>query len=199
LPKAILNYLALMGWSHPEEKEIFDMEEFIDNFALEDVHPVGPAFDPVKLEWMNGVYIRNLAEQDLYQKIIEFYGKQGIKLDEYLVKKTVPLIQERIKKLSDYMPLCRFLFEKPTEYEIEFSVKDKDLIKKIYNRLANIEKWTAAMVGEEMLNLAKEEGVKNKKFFQLLRVIITGKKISPPLNESMEILGKDECLERVHI
>lgn len=193
LPEAILNYLSLMGWSHPQQKEIFNLEEFVEKFDLQDVQPVGPAFDLIKLEWMNGEYIRKLSIQDLGIKIYEFYDK---KYAEELINKTAPLIQERIKKLSEYLTLCEFFFKEPKKYEIDLSQK-KELLKKIHEEISLISDWKANIIGEKMQELAIKESVKNSEFFMTLRVVITGKKISPPLNESMEILGKEECLSRI--
>ncbi len=94
LPEAMLNYLALMGWSHPKQKEIFSLEEFISVFELKDVQPVGPAFDPVKLEWMNGEYIRQMSPELLKEKITAYYKEFHKKeLDAVLVAKTIPLVQ----------------------------------------------------------------------------------------------------------
>ncbi len=195
LPNAVLNYLALMGWSHPDQKEIFDLKEFERVFELQDLQPVGPAFDIVKLTWMNGEYIRMMKLEDLYKKVQEFIG------DTYnaeIVKKTIPLIQERIKKLSDYLPLTEFFFKPPEKYEVDLSGK-KDLLQKISNSLKNINDWHASSIGENLLQTAKDAGVKNSEFFMIIRVAITGKKVSPPLNESMEILGKEESLHRVNV
>ncbi|HRN71241.1 MAG TPA: glutamate--tRNA ligase family protein, partial [Candidatus Woesebacteria bacterium] len=194
LPEAILNYLALMGWSHPEEKEIFDKEEFIKVFTLERVSPVGPAFDPRKLEWMNGQYIMKLTDAELKEKLLAFYKDK--KLDESFVKKTIPLIKERIKILSDYYPLISFFYEKPTAYEVDLA-DAKELVGNIVEKLETITDWKAENIGTAMQDLAKELGVPNSKFFMILRVAISGKKITPPLNESMEILGKEECIKRL--
>ena len=193
LPEAILNYLALMGWSHPEGKEIFSMEEFIKLFDFKDIKPVGPVFDLTKLEWMCGEYIRKSQKSKVKSQILEFYKNQ---LSEDIVEKTIPLIQERIKKLSDYLPLCEFFFKQPEKYEIDLYSK-KGLLKNIYEEFKNISDWKVNIIGAKMQGLAKKLGVKNSEFFMVLRVVITGKKISPPLNESMEILGKEECLERI--
>lgn len=193
LPEAVLNYLALLGWSHPEQKEIFDLEEFIRVFDLKDMQVVGPVFDIVKLEWMNGEYIRKLKIESLKLKILKYIGE---KYSEDTVEKTIPLIQERIKKLSDYLPLCEFFFESPKKYEIDLSDK-KNILKKTCESLSSLKNWTADVLGETMQDVAKELGVKNSEYFMIMRVAITGKKISPPLNESMEILGKEECLKRL--
>ncbi|MBI5123113.1 glutamate--tRNA ligase [Candidatus Roizmanbacteria bacterium] len=195
-PEALLNYLALMGWSHPEGKEIFSLEEYIQVFDIKDIQKTAPVFDPVKLEWMNGTYIRNMKQETLNEKILEFY--QDKNLDRDLVKKTVPLIQERIKKLSDYLPLCEFFFQPPTTYEVVLAGK-KDFFEKVYAELEKVIDWKANIIGEALVNLAKKLEIKNSQFFMDMRVAITGKKISPPLNESMEILEKEECLRRLTI
>lgn len=193
LPEAVLNYLALMGWSHPEQQEMFSLDELIEKFDLKDMQPVGPAFDVVKLEWMNGEYIRKMPVERLAQSVKRFIGDQ---YNKEIVEKTIPLIQERIKKLSDYIPLCEFFFKQPEHYEIDLSSKKK-LLKKIAEELSAVEQWNHEIIGKKMQQLADNENIKTGEFFMTLRVAITGKKISPPLNESMEILGKEECVERV--
>ncbi len=194
LPEAILNYLALMGWSHPAEKEIFDREEFVKVFDLTRVSPVGPAFDPVKLAWMNGQYIMKITNDELLIKILSFYKDK--KLPDDLVEKTIPLAKERMKKLSDYLPLCEFFFKKPEKYEVDLK-GNEELFKKIIDSLGSTSEWKADLIGKQMVEVAKKEGVPNSKFFMILRVAISGKKITPPLNESMEILGKNESRTRV--
>ncbi len=193
LPEAILNYLCLMGWSHPKQKEIFDLAEFISVFDLKDIQPVGPVFDLVKLEWMNGEYIRKSQNSNLKSQIFNFY--KG-KYSENIIEKTIPIIKERIKKLSDYAPLSEFFFEEPKEYQVDLK-SHKKLFKKIHDVMAKIEDWETVSIGEKLQFIAQEEGLRNADFFMWVRVAITGKKISPPLNESMEILGKKESLKRL--
>jgi glutamyl-tRNA synthetase len=193
LPEAVLNYLALMGWSHPKQKEIFDLDEYIKVFDLKDMKPVGPVFDLVKLEWMNGEYIRKLDPKLLAFKISNYIGE---KHSEEIVERTIPLIQERIKKLSDYLPLCEFFFKPPTEYQLDLKSHRK-LFKKIHDVLAKITEWKTEIIGEKLQLIAQEEKIRNVDFFMWVRVAITGKKISPPLNESMELLGKKESLQRL--
>ncbi len=195
LPEAILNYLSLMGWSHPKQKEIFDLEEFIKVFDLKDMKPVGPAFDVIKLEWMNGSYIRAVDNEILSNKINSFY--EG-KYPKELIDQTIPLVKERIKKLSDYYPLSEFFFEAPKKYEVD-EKKYKELVSKMHKTLSTLKEWKAEEIGKTLQELAEKEGVKNSEFFMVARVIITGKKISPPLNESMELLGKEESLKRLKI
>lgn len=195
LPEAVLNYLALMGWSHPQQKEIFSMSEFIEVFDLKDMQSVGPIFDVVKLKWLNGEYIRKTSIRQLADQIFDFF--KG-KYDQSLVEKTIPLIQERIKTLKEYDDYCRFFIEKPKTFEIDIS-EHKSLFTAINNQLLTIDNasFKADIIGQKLQETAEKEGISNSKFFMLLRVAITGKKITPPLNESMEILGKQECVERI--
>ncbi len=193
LPEAILNYLALMGWSMPDGREIFSLEEMIRYFQINDLKPVGPAFDIKKLEWMNGEYIRSSSNSKLKTQIYNYLEK---KYPKELIGETIPLIKERIKKLSDYLPLTEFIFRRPCQYEMNLT-KKRTLLAKIYKKLSQIIDWKAENIGKEMQNLSREEKMKTGDFFMILRVAISGKKISPPLNESMEILGKEEVLTRL--
>jgi len=194
LPEAVLNYLALMGWSHPEEKEIFDHDEFIKEFTLERVRAVGPVFDVKKLEWMNGQYIMKIQNSKFKIQILNFYTDKH--LDEKIVEQSIPLIKERIKKLSEYWNIAGFLFERPENFEKDLS-EQKELLTSVAVRLKKVESWTADQIGEEMQEVAQEKEVPFGKFFMTIRIAISGKKITPPLNESMEILGKEECVERL--
>lgn len=193
LPEAILNYLALMGWSMPDEREMFSLDELIKNFKLEDLKSVGPAFDLKKLEWLNGEYIRRNQRSEIRDQIYTYLEK---KYPRDLIGKTIPLIQERIKKYADYLPLAGFFFKRPQEYEINLA-SYRRIFTDILQRLEKIEKWKAEIIGEKMQEVSKQMGMKNSEFFMVLRVSVTGKKISPPLNDSMEILGKEETLERI--
>jgi len=193
LPEALLNYLSLMGWSHPEGKEKFTLEEYISVFDIKDVQTTAPVFDPVKLEWMNGVYIREMKIENLKSKIIEQIGKG---YDENIVEKSIPLVQERMKKFSDYLPLCEFLFTPPASYEISLE-NYKGVLLEVVTSLSEHTDFTPQAIGDSMALVAKNAGLKNSEFFQMLRVVITGKKISPPLNESMALLGRDECIVRI--
>jgi len=149
----------------------------------------------MKLEWMNGMYIREMKNAELKIKIYEFLNK---KYSEELIEKTIPLVRERIKKLSDYMPLCEFFFKTPNTYEVDLSDK-KDFFGNVSQELEKVSDWKVLVIGDSLVNLAKKLEIKNSQFFADIRMVITGKKISPPLNESMEILGKDECLKRLSI
>lgn len=193
LPEAVFNYLTLLGWSSKDNREIMDKDEIIKLFTLEAINTNPHRFNMTKLEWINGEYIRKSKIQNLKSRILQFYKN---KLPEGVVEKTTPLVQERIKKLSDYLPLCEFFFERPEKYELDLSSK-KELLKQIVRTSETVKEWKAEKIGEAMQDLARRLGVKNSEFFMMLRVAISGKKITPPLNESMEILQQKECIDRI--
>ncbi len=201
LPEAVLNYLALMGWSHPEGKEIFSMDEFVEKLDLKDIKAVGPSFDPVKLEWMNGEYIRKMSDEGLTQKLQDYLVDHPNK-DK--IAPLVPLVKERIKKLSDFVPLTNFIFEKP-EYDREVFLKiakghegklteEAQKINDILNSLSR--PWKAEEFEAGFRSLAEKLGLSVGDMFQLLRVVISGQLVTPPLFESIKIMGEDEVLNR---
>lgn len=197
LPEALRNFLALMGWSHPEGREIFTLDEFVDNFDPHDLKTVGPVFDLTKLMWINGEYIRAMPEDKLADRIFSYsteylgnvYGKD-------LIKKTIPLVQTRLKSLREYDDYCRFFIEQPEAYDGEVA-ENAELYADIAEELRNLNDWKAVAIGEKLQALAESKNIPFSKFFMALRLAITGRKITPPLNESLEILGKDDTIERL--
>lgn len=213
LPEAILNFLALMGWSHPEQKEIFPIEEFIEKLDLKDFSPVGPAFDQIKLDWMNGEYIRKMTDEQLadrlenYLKAIDQTAKNLPTKEDLL--KLVPLIKERIKKLSDFIPLTDFFYGKP-EYDMEVFKRLKIAhsssggndfrltIGKVSEKLDQLKSpWDGKDFEETFKALAQELQISNLDMFQLIRVAVSGQLVTPPLFESIQILGEEETKSRI--
>lgn len=197
LPEALRNFLGLLGWSHPEEKEIFSMEEFISVFELKDMKTTSPIFDLTKLEWMNGEYIRMMTVEELAQRIAAYSEKYlDGKYSKDLIMRTVPLTQTRLKTLKEYDDYCSFFIEAPTEYEKDVS-GFSEIAKGAAEVLENLQDWKADAIGEALQKHATEKEIKFGEFFMAMRLLISGKKVTPPLNESMEILGKKECLNRL--
>ncbi|MBI4999531.1 glutamate--tRNA ligase [Candidatus Gottesmanbacteria bacterium] len=199
LPEAILNYLALMGWSHPEGKEIFTLEEFIKKFKLEKIQTTGPVFDITKLEWMNGEYIRA-------RKPVELAGLLSSRINtriqkDYLLK-IVPLVKDRLKKLADFENLTDFFFKEPhVDPALLLAGKKKEEVETPINlfifRIEKLKDWKTEKLEKEGRETAKEVGIKDADLFMLLRIALTGKTISPPLFETMEVLGRSETLDRL--
>ena len=202
LPEAVLNYLALMGWSHPQGKEIFSMDEFSQKLDLKDINPVGPIFDITKLEWINGEYIRKMSDQDLTKALQNFLIDHP---DKNAVASLVPLVKERIKKFSDFIPLTNFLFEEP-EYEKEVFIKVlgkselnlKKILEDILTILEDLQKpWDAKEFEVKFRELGDKLNLSATQIFQLVRVCISGQTVTPPLFETTKILGEQKTIERV--
>lgn len=203
LPEAVLNYLCLMGWSHPDGKEIFSVDEYVQKLELKDFAPVGPVFDLVKLEWMNGEYIRDLKDEELTERLEKYLVDSPPK--ERLAK-LVPLIKDRIKKLSDFVPLTSFIFDKP-DYDLgefrssklfESEEKIKEILGKIVEVLEGLAKpWQAEAFESSFRSMAAELELPAGDVFQVIRIAISGQRVTPPLFESIQVMGEDEALDRI--
>lgn len=192
LPEAILNYLAQMGWSMAEGKEIFTLDEMKDSFKLEDLKPVGPAFDITKLEWMNGEYIRKCPMNNLQLKMHDFFNGKYSKEE---IKKTLPLVSDRMKKLKDWEELTIFFRSRPETFE---ETPNKTYLAKI---IPILEKsvWEKEFMEVQIRKLAQDMDIKAGELFMAIRDAITGKKATPPILESMVVLGKEESLVRLKL
>jgi glutamyl-tRNA synthetase len=193
LPAALVNYLALLGWSYDDKTTIMSRHELIERFTLDRIGASPATFDYKKLDWMNGVYLRNLQPDEYALDLIRWLREQGIDWPEERVRATAPLVQEKIEKFSAYPDFVRFLFE-PIEPPAGL---DADLLRAAHDRLAAIEPWDASLIDEALRALADELGQKPRQAFGPIRLAVTGSKISPGLFESLELLGKDESLNRL--
>ncbi len=194
LPEAILNFLALMGWSHPEQKEEFNLTEFISLFDPKDLKPVGPIFDLTKLEWLNGVWIRKLSTEEIKKRLEEFY-KDDKEFSPVFESKHIDLLiglaQSRMKKLSEF----RDLINAPQKQR-EFSSEEKEAGRKLLEVLEGIEHkdWRDEVILNHLKNFRDQEGVSMKTIYFL----ITGKEQGLPLIETMvKIEGRDQILENL--
>lgn len=198
LAEALINYLALLGWTPPSQ-EILNLGQMVKEFDLKDINTAPSIFDIIKLEWMNGEHIRRMSDQDLTNALEEFLvdhpGKGKL-------KPFIPLVKERIKKLSDFIPLTNFFFVKP-EYDMEVFHKLKierldDTLSKTLEILQNMDKpYQAAKFEEKFRDLAEKLKLSPTQIFQLIRVAISGQLVTPPLFESIKVLGEEETIKRV--
>ena len=194
LPEAFINFLCLLGWSHPKEKEIFSLSEFVKSFSLERVRKAGPIFDKEKLDWINGEYLRKLEDAVFVDKIWEFYNG---KYSQGEIAKVASLIKERIKTFSEFKTLAGFFFEEPKVDKKLFGKGHKEHLKMATEILENVSEWSKATIDEELLAGIERNKFKTGDFFMTLRIAITGKKFTPPINDSIVILGKEESLKRL--
>ncbi len=205
LPGAILNYMAFLGWTPKSGKEMLSMEEMIQEFDLKDVHVTNPIFDITKLEWMNGEYIRKMSDEELEKRLQEFLPDHPLK-DK--ISKLVPLVKERIKKLSDFVPLTNFFFY-PPEYDLAPFKKlkiggDEPRVKKTLGDILKVledlpKPWKTADFEEAFKKYASDNELTNFDVFQLIRIAVSGQLVTPPLFESLEVLGEEETLKRVKV
>jgi glutamyl-tRNA synthetase len=193
LPAALLNFLALLGWSYDDKTTIMSRHELIERFSLERVVPSPATFDYKKLDWMNGMYLRELQPDEYALDLLRWLREQGIDWREERVRATVPLVQEKIEKFSAYPDFVRFLFE-PVEPPAGL---DAELLRAAHDRLATLEPWEASVIDETLRGLADELGQKPRQAFAPIRLAVTGAKVSPGLFESLELLGQEESLRRL--
>ena len=204
LPEALLNFLTLLGWSHPEGKEIFSLDEFVEKIDLSRVSTSAPVFDREKLDWMSGEYIRKLKVQSLKLRIKKYLkNHRGLSVDDRVLGKIIPLVRERIKKLSDFEELAGFFF-KDVSWTEDKLVDRGESVGSVVEKLSSVielftaqTKWEIKSLEKKTRALAQDKDWKTSTLFMLLRVAVTGQTISPPLFESMEVLGKDKTLARL--
>ena len=203
LPEAMVNYLALLGWSFDDKTNVFSVDELVERFTLDRVGKNPAAFDVSKLEWLNGHYIREKDPSALAEDLVPFCVGAGLPADSDEGRETLravtPLLTERMKRLDEAPPMVRFLFGQvePDEKATKTLEGQGDYLAAVRDRLGTLEKWTAAATEEALRSLAEERELKPKKAFQPIRAAVTGTLISPPLFESLEILGRDQTLERL--
>lgn len=200
LPEALVNFLALMGFSMPGGVEIFAPAEMEKEFSIDKINAGGPVFDMQKLDWMNGQYIRKMPVDELAKRL-ESYGAAG--KDPALVKRIVPLIQDRLRVLSDWNELTSFFFSDDIRHDPATLAAKKQtpaeaaaLLAAAREALQSCE-WTHAAIEARLRDLATAKNVKAGDLFMPVRVAVTGKTATPPLTETMEVLGRERCLARV--
>ena len=193
LSQALMNFLVLLGWSYDDKTTVMSRHELIERFSLERVVPSPATFDYQKLDWMNGVYLRNLQPDEYAHDLCKWLAEEGIDWPLERVHATVPLVQEKIEKFSQYPNFVRFLFEPFTPP----AGVDAEICRAAAERLAGVEPWEATAIEEALRALAEERGLKPRDAFAPIRLAITGSKISPGLFESLELLDRDESLERL--
>jgi glutamyl-tRNA synthetase len=193
LPAALFNFLALLGWSYDDKTTVMSREELIERFSLERVVSGPATFDYKKLDWMNGVYLRELRADEYAHRLLQWLSEQSIVWPAERVRETVPLVQEKIEKFSQYPEFVRFFFEQVTPP----SGVDPELCRASAGRLAVVEPWGAAAIEEALRALADERGLKPREAFAPIRLAVTGSKVSPGLFESIELLGRAESMARL--
>ncbi len=199
LPAALLNFFMILGWSHPEEKEVLTLEEFIQHFDPKDVSAKSVVFDLQKLNWLNGVYIRQLTIDELVTKLEPFipatFPKESL-------KNIIPLVHERLETLADFANLTSFFYE-PVQQDIPNLLKKADTalvsvqLTNTLSALQSVQKWEHTEIEKILRELQEKYEWKKSQYFMMLRVASTGRTATPPLFETMQYIGKAAILSRL--
>ena len=206
IPEAVVNWIALMGWSYDDHTEFFSMADLIQKFSLEKLNPSPAAINFTKLDHFNGLHIRNLAIEDLAERVTPYLSAAGYTVDDKKLLQIIPIIRERLVSLEDSVPFAGFFFQE------QVHPNPADLVGKgmtpaasaiaaqqAYQRLQPLEEINHESAEAPLRLLAEELGVKAGQLFGILRVAVTGQTVSPPLFESMAIIGKEKVMERIEL
>jgi glutamyl-tRNA synthetase len=203
LPEALVNYLALLGWSPGDDREVLSLAELVSLFDLGRVSSNPAAFDTEKLTWLNNRYIQSLDDDDLAARCLHFMTEEGLMPEPSALLAAMPIVKERMKTLIEAPALLRFLFSddiEPNEKAAGLIAKAPEgYLARVANALAEVETWTAVAITAVLDALAEREELSRTKAFQPVRAVVTGSNVSPPLPESLELLGRDRTLERLRM
>jgi glutamyl-tRNA synthetase len=191
---ALRNFLALLGWAPDGETTIMSREELIDRFTLERVGASPATFDYAKLDWMNGVYLRELHIEAYADALLAYLRHQGYDWPEERIRAAAPLVQEKIARMGEFPEFAGFLFH---DVEPDPALLDRGVLTAAADALEGVEPWEAAPLEVALKELTERLGVKPRQAYAPIRAAITGSKISPGLYESLELLGRDTALARL--
>ncbi|HEY7149474.1 MAG TPA: glutamate--tRNA ligase [Gaiellaceae bacterium] len=194
ISEALLNFLALLGWSYDDKTTVMSGDELVERFTLDRVGASPAVFDFQKLDWLNGVYLRELSPDEYADRLVAYLREQGLDWDEELVREAAPLVQEKIAKLGEFPEFAGFLF---ADVEPDPSLLDGRVLEEAERTLADTEPFTAETIDGRLRELAERLELKPREAFQPIRVAVTGSKVSPGLFESIELLGREQTLERI--
>jgi glutamyl-tRNA synthetase len=204
LPEAMVNYLSLLGWSPGGDREFFGVDVLHTEFDLSRVSRNPARFDVKKLEAVNGDWIRHLSESDLAGRVAAQLEAAGVPVDADLLAQAIPLIQTRMNRLTEAPGLLRFLFESEEQFAVEEAAAGKGLgpgsravLLAMLDVLEPLAGWTVAEIEPAVWSVGETLGLNKRKTAAPVRVAVTGRLISPPLFESMELLGRERTLARL--
>ena len=196
LPETMLNFLALLGWAPDGETTLMGRDELIQRFSLERVSSSPSQFDYQKLDWMNGVYLRELSPEEYAHRLLLWLGENGYDWDAELVTRAAPLVQEKIAKLSEFPGFAGFLFGNVEPDSADLG-GGAPMLAAADAALASLEPFEATAIETALRAAADRLGLKPRQAFQPIRVAVTGSKVSPGLFESIELLGRETTLSRL--
>jgi glutamyl-tRNA synthetase len=201
LAEALMNYLALLGWSKDAETTFLTKRELVEAFELERVSSNPASFDVQKLEWMNNHYVQGMDDDDLAARCLPFLAQAGLSPEPARLRAAMPVVKERMKRLTEVVDLLRFLFTDdvvPNERAADLIARAPEgYLGAAADRLASVEPWTSEPIKEALDEISRRFELNRTRGWQPVRAAVTGSNVSPPLPESLELLGREETVERV--
>ncbi|HEY6072026.1 MAG TPA: glutamate--tRNA ligase family protein, partial [Anaerolineales bacterium] len=202
-PEGVLNWTALMGWGVPED-DVMTMDQMIERFSIDSLTASPAAINFQKLDHFNGAHIRLFSMDDLAARIKPYFEKEGLLVNDEKLLHIVPLIRERLVTLDDCLSFAAFFFKENVEPKPEELVakgldakQSAEVARKSYDILSGLPEITHAAAEPPMRAYVESSGMSASQVFGILRVAVTGQKVSPPLFESMEVIGRGKVLERI--
>ncbi len=193
---ALLNFLALLGWSYDDKTTVMSRDELVERFTLDRVTKSPAVFDYEKLDWLNGVYLRALSPDAYADELVRWLTDSGYEWDPARVRLAGPLVQEKIERFSEFPSFAGFLFE---SVEVDAGALDgsAELLAAAAETVNALEPWSVEAIELALRGLAETHGLKPRDAFQPIRLAVTGSKVSPGLFESIELLGREESAARL--
>ena len=211
LPEGLLNYVALLGWAIAADRDVFTLEEMVAAFEIGDVNPNPARFDLKKADAINASHMRRLSLDDMTHRVLPFLKDAGVvgdpvtDADAQLLELAMPLVAERINKLTEAVDMLGFLFVDEADFTRDeadvaklLDEQGREIVQASYDAVAGLHEWSTAAIQEALQGaLVDTRGLKPRVAFGPVRVAVTGRRISPPLFESMELLGRERSLARL--
>ena len=203
-PEAMLNFLGLMGWSFGDDREKFSLEEMVARFDLtrETMSLSGPVFDLEKLAWLNGLYLRELTDEALVDRLLEW------QLGRDFLLRLAPLARDRIRRLDEFIPLTEYFFSGDLDYsplgdklvpKQRKPSETRKMLDKLLEELDRVRGWTPEVLEPVFREFGERNEWSTKELFMLVRLSLTGRKASPSLFETMEVMGRERCRRRLRM
>lgn len=206
LPEALLNFIMLLGWAPKDNREIFSLQEFVENFEKGSLQTANPVFNRKKLDWFNGYYIRQKTDSELvellkpYALLLFQTAESRSGIYKNTLSKVVPLVKDRITKLSEFQKLAGFIFERSNvDISLFGELPYREHLNKAIEALITIQQFNNSAIQQSLSDLISQNNWKTGDFYMSLRIAISGSRFTPPIVESIEIIGKEETLARLKL
>lgn len=204
LPEAVINWVALMGWSYDDHTEFFTLNDLVEKFSLDRLNPSPAAINFSKLDYFNKEHIKALGDEDLARRIQPFFVKAGYQTDMKDLVMIAPVIKERITTLDDSVEMCAFLFKDVISHDKEaLIIKDKTREETLrfgsdsLEILESVSVWEPAQLEAGFNAYMEAQGLTPRELLSFLREAISGQRVTPPLFECMQVLGKERTIRRL--